>query len=463
MLPAVSAAFCIVLQVAGSVAQSPGALPTGRVIDRVECREEAAQTYALYLPAAYSEARSWPILYCLDPGARGRLPVERFQEGAEKHGFIVAGSNNSRNGPFEVSLAAFKAMWKDTHTRFAISNERAFAAGMSGGARVVCSLAQMTSQLAGVIANSGGFSEGRLPQKVRFLFFGTAGRDDFNYPELRQLDGELERLGAIRRFAAFEGGHEWAPRHICTQALEWLELQSMRIGIRPRDEAMIDSFFEKAVASIRLADSTPDIGQRYLSRKAILEDFEGIRDVSSFARDVKAMSSSKETRRFLREEKDERDRQTRMMTVLYNLWNGKDNTGEELGGFSFAAELSMVKKRAAAPKDTSNRRVARRVLQGLYVDSFQRGQSEIERKSYRSAEQLLGLAAAIRPDSPSVHYLLATTYALARDKTAALKALKKALENGLKDRERILKDPAFQNIHEDPGFRSLLERTESRE
>src|SRR6185369_15137924 len=81
-------------------------LPRGQVLDRVASRDNPAQSYALYVPSNYSPERAWPILYCLDPGARGRVPVERFAEAAEKAGFLVAGSNNSRNGPLAPSEQA---------------------------------------------------------------------------------------------------------------------------------------------------------------------------------------------------------------------------------------------------------------------------------------------------------------------------------------------------------------------
>ena len=78
-------------------------LPRGQVIERVVVRDNERQSYALYLPSAYSSEHAWPILYCLDPGARGRVPVERFAQAAERAGFLVAGSNNSRNGPIAAS------------------------------------------------------------------------------------------------------------------------------------------------------------------------------------------------------------------------------------------------------------------------------------------------------------------------------------------------------------------------
>src|SRR5689334_10152754 len=53
-------------------------LPRGQVLERVTVQDDERQSYALYVPANYSPDRAWPILYCLDPGARGRVPVERF-------------------------------------------------------------------------------------------------------------------------------------------------------------------------------------------------------------------------------------------------------------------------------------------------------------------------------------------------------------------------------------------------
>lgn len=141
-------------------------LPHGQVLDRVVCRDNDRQSYALYLPSNYTPDRSWPILYCLDPGARGRVPVERFSQAAEKAGFIIAGSNNSRNGPMGPIQKATGAMVTDTQARFRVDDSRIYAAGMSGGARVALSWAQ-NGRIAGVVASAAGFGQG-LPKQIPF-------------------------------------------------------------------------------------------------------------------------------------------------------------------------------------------------------------------------------------------------------------------------------------------------------
>jgi hypothetical protein len=42
------------------------------------------------------------------------LPFQRFRDAAEKCGYILAGSNNSQNGPAQVVEAAINAMMSDT-------------------------------------------------------------------------------------------------------------------------------------------------------------------------------------------------------------------------------------------------------------------------------------------------------------------------------------------------------------
>jgi hypothetical protein len=85
-------------------------LPRGTIVDEVKCAADATQSYALYLPKTYSPDRKWNLLIAFHPAARGRLMVEKYRAAAEEYGYIVAGSNNSRNGSWAVSSAAVQAM-----------------------------------------------------------------------------------------------------------------------------------------------------------------------------------------------------------------------------------------------------------------------------------------------------------------------------------------------------------------
>src|SRR6185369_9444393 len=194
-------------------------IPRGQIVERVEALNDSSQTYALYLPSNYTPNRKWPVLYAFDPGARGRVPVERFKDAAEKYGWIVIGSNNSHNGPWDLAITAWNAMQTDSHQRFAIDDERLYATGFSGGARVATGIAIACKCLAGVIANGAGFPINVSPSPgMYFVYFSAAGIDDFNYAELRNLEEPLTKAGITHRIQTFEGRHEWPPVAVATAA-----------------------------------------------------------------------------------------------------------------------------------------------------------------------------------------------------------------------------------------------------
>src|SRR5262245_9494705 len=188
-------------------------LPVGKIIERVVCLKDTSQSYALYLPPDYTPDRQWPIIYAFDPGARGLRPVERFKDAAGKYGYIVIGSNNSRNGPGVPLDAILSALFDDTQARFSNDAKRVYTTGFSGGARVAASVAQsLEGRVAGVILCGAGFSAGKAPAKpLPFPVFGIAGNEDFNWIELRQLNRTLDSTGSTNRIETIDGDDAWPP------------------------------------------------------------------------------------------------------------------------------------------------------------------------------------------------------------------------------------------------------------
>jgi pimeloyl-ACP methyl ester carboxylesterase len=211
--------------------------PHGQIIDPVKCAADQSQTYALYLPSNYSANRPWKLILAFDPRGQGRQGLEHLQAAAEKYGYIVAGSNNSRNGPPQISLTAAQAMWTDVEKRFSINPKRIYTAGLSGGARIAMKVAFDSDRISGVIASSAGFPPGHRRSDLRFVVFGTAGTEDFNYLEMRQLDQELS---SPHRVVIFEGGHSWLPSTLAIQAVEWLELQAAHPGSNEQPKPAAD-------------------------------------------------------------------------------------------------------------------------------------------------------------------------------------------------------------------------------
>jgi hypothetical protein len=82
-------------------AQQRPALQNGEIVT-IHSVTKPAQSYELYVPSNYTPDRRWPIIYAFDPSAQGSRPLQFMKEAAETYGYLVAGSNNSRNGSWEV-------------------------------------------------------------------------------------------------------------------------------------------------------------------------------------------------------------------------------------------------------------------------------------------------------------------------------------------------------------------------
>jgi dienelactone hydrolase len=338
-----------------------GDLPQGQLIEGVDCTADATQSYALYIPSLYRAAVPSAVVIAFDPGGRGRVPVERFQKAAEMYGYIVAGSNNSRNGSLERSVAAAQAMWRDVAARFTIDSKRIYSAGMSGGARVAMNLAlgaakpeniggaKPESFFAGVIACSAGFPDATPRKTVPFAVFGTAGTEDFNYLEMRALDRELI---SPHRVVIFEGGHAWLSSDLAVEAIEWMEIQAMRSGRRAKDPALIDRVFAKRSASIGPGD--------YVASVALAADFEGLHDVVPIA-------ESKAVRDAIKHDRELEQREERLSVELNTLAQGDLR--------ALRTQLKDLKKRAGAPDDSPDRRMARRIVAGFSMGVRESGPS----------------------------------------------------------------------------------------
>jgi dienelactone hydrolase len=351
----------------------------GAIVDPVQCAEDGAQSYALFLPSAYSHDRPWSVLLAFHPAARGRLMAERFQASAEKYGYIIAASNNSRNGPYEASLAAARAMTADVSRRFSIDPQRVYLTGMSGGARVALAIALSGNKIAGVIASSAGYPDNRPRASVPFAVFSTAGAEDFNYLEMRQLD---RKLTSPHLLAVFQGGHTLPPEEVAFDALEWMELQAMQSGRRSRDLALAGGILEKRRAGIAAATG---LAETVYLLQALTADFKGLLDVSVEAARLAQMSARADVRKALKRERDADDAEGRMLAEIFELEARLgDEERRDVALLTLRDRLTRLSRKAAEAADTPERSQARRALRTIAAGASGRVQ---DREYLRLLEQ----------------------------------------------------------------------------
>lgn len=435
-------------------------LPTGQLIEKVACANDATQSYALYLPSNYSPNRKWPVLYAFDPVARGKLPLERFKDAAEKYGWILVGSNNSRNGPMKVAIDAGQAIWKDTHERLAIDEQRRYFAGFSGGARVAVFLANACRDcVTGVLVCGAGFpAEIKPSAATRFQVFGAAGTDDFNFFEIKQLGETLTKAGVTNRTEIFSGRHEWLPSLLATEAVEWFTLQAIKLRTHAPDTSFVDQLWQRKIEQAKAAETAARLYEAYQFYAALAETFKGLRDVSEVEKRTGELLATREVKQAINSELKEIGKQQELNRQINDFIFQRERNPEDFETSSrLKALLSQLHKSAADEKDSSERRLARRLTESLFVVFSEQGRELQSEKRYDEAIRKLKLAAEILPDRAGVLVTLAAAYSLQGDKKKALQSLKTAIEKGYKDQAAIINNRAFDSIRNEALYLQLIE------
>jgi dienelactone hydrolase len=437
-------------------------LQPGVVVPKVSCTTQPEQSYALYLPSYYTREKRWPIVYAFDPAAHGNIPVELMKDAAERYGYLLAGSNNSRNGAWKPEADAAQAMFQDTHARLTIDNNRVYFAGFSGGARLASSLAQRCHCAAGVLLNGAGFSPSSPPgAEATFSVFAAVGTLDFNYSEVLDLDAQLAALRYAHSLRRFDGPHQWAPATVLDEALAWFRLISMKEGHEERDVAFIKaqaSEAEKRAKNLELAADPYGCWKEYRQAAAT---FDGLGEASAFRERAVAMEKEKAVRDGAKREQQEFEEQSRLSTsisaglaALRQDATNRADTRNEL-----ERQILELRSRAEQEKTPQKLRVAKRALAGVFVEAMETGQERLDAKDLSVARICFELAASADPDSVWALSQVAAVRALQGDRQGALDALRRAKEKS-KDPSAfsawLTDEPAFAKLRETPEFRALL-------
>jgi tetratricopeptide (TPR) repeat protein len=448
-------------------------LPLGQIVERVTCRDDSAQSYALYLPSGYRPDRPWPILYAFDPAARGSVPVGLFSKAAERLGYIVVGSNNSRNGPMAPVVVAMNAVWADTHARLALDPERVYATGMSGGnfpARLL--LAQAG---AGMIACAGAFAADDLANvQPRHAWIAIAGIGDFNFDLNRAAVRKLTARGVVARFVSFDGGHSWPPEGVASQALDWLELAAMRTGRRPPDPAFVAAQLEAGLtraAALGASGQVHDAAEENASlalELAGLEPADVLRPLASEAARLRESPLARKARKH--EESLARDESTQSDRLRNLRWQLEqdprnvmrrtldDDPAAILDPDATRRDLDDLLKGLARELESpqaDRRIVSKRVIDGFYIDTLYRGQQHRDERRWLAAQADFEICVGMRPKSSGPVYELARTYAARGDRKEALGRLRQALGLGFRDLGRLGTDPEWEPLRAQPELLAI--------
>ncbi len=429
----------VLFLLAGGFALAQGPPEPGVVHPPIPCATHPAHSFALYLPSRFTPQRSWPVVFCFHPGGSGEVPVRLLAEAADRHGFIVMGSHDSRNGPWEAVRKAGEVLWEEASARFPVAEGGNLALGFSGGARAALFLAlSHPGRFAGTIS-AGAFDAERrtVPRNAGLSFFLLTGNRDFNRFEMTSRAREEARRGNRPYLRTFEGGHRWPEAGLLAEGLAFFAAE----GDRPAGPQVL-SWTSDPLRMARSLEEGGRLLEAWREYEAVARLYPGAPAASEALAARDRLSSRPEVALSLeRESRFER------------FW-------ERIKGARSPEDLLWVARRLAALRDGggADGEAASDLLELEALSLEQAGLALLAARRYEQAAECLGLAASVQPANGRLPYNAACALARAGRLREALDHLERAVAAGFRDRALCEKDPDLSSLRNLETFRLLLDR-----
>lgn len=418
-------------------------LKIGEVISSVACGNDGSQSYALYLPKTYSDSVKFPVIIFFDPHASGSYPVGIYKSLADQFGYILMGSNNSKNGlQFDQSNAIVNSLMVEAAANYSSDKKGISLAGFSGGSKVALVAAANHPELLSVIYCGAAIPFDNIQQFPPAL--GFAGGRDLNYTEVMLSGPTLDSKKIVHDIIQWKGKHEWPDSLSFEDAFYWCSFTAMRnktIGI---DHALIKTFLQKKnklIASGRTGLRQHDL---YSHVVTFLRE---LADVSVYQLKLDALTQSGSYRKEMQKQQNILQTESILKQNYAQCFNTKDlNWWKE--------EIARMRSLKTGEQEM----MYERLLGYLSLAAFSYSNNAIRQNNFSAAQQFLAIYQFADPGNPEQSFLTACMYARQGDGEKAVAALEEAIQLGLKDKSKIETEESFSSLHSNDAFNKLLSR-----
>ena len=426
------------------------AFAKGKVIPAVECKKDVSQNYALYLPSYYSEDKKWPVIYAFDSHGKGLIPVELFKDEAEKYGYIVVGSNNSKNGtPWATTSEIYDILYSDTHQRLSIDNSRIYTAGFSGGSRVASGIAITKGGINTVIGCGAGLGSQEQP-KQKFNYFGIAGNVDMNLNEMIVLDSSLEKSGYRHYLETFNGKHEWPPKTVVHDVFLWLELNAMNEKLKTVNDTLVKNTYDRWNKEYKTLSEKGSSYEAYLLCSKILNFFEGLIDLTAIKSDLNKLAENAEVIRTKKHLQVIANTETELQSYYMKALSSQTSDW-------WTAQLGSINQKINTTSDKEEKYMYKRVLNYLSLATYMTISRMLPQGQFDQALKYNTIYALVDPENPEHAYISATLSMKNHKASDAITFLEQAAALGFAEPDRLENDTVMANLKQQPKYNAILD------
>ena len=434
----------------------------GTIHSAIVCKANPDITYGLYLPKIIKPVQSgtgkpilYPVMVAFDPHGDGKLPLTLYRTLADKFGFILAGSNNSKNGlPGDEIRRIVSLLMHDIRTTLPVDTTRIYLLGFSGGARVAANTAMYQVPVRGLIGCGAGFGNTEEPVLYHFDFFGMAGTGDFNMTELMQMDEPLDKAGFRHFITTFPGIHAWPPAGVMQDAFEWVTLNAMKDGQIQKDDVILKEILQRLTHRTDSLQKNNELIAAVSSMKETIAFLDGLTKVDTIKINLEALEKSPRYNsqldyrsKVMKQEEEEKQ-------LLIQSMKGQDLKWWKVKINSYS-QTATVKSREAKvnPEDTLKNR---RILAFLSLFCYMNANSAIAQQQDEAAMKIVSIYAMADPGNPEPWYMTAILMARKSDNQNAMEQIRTSISKGFSDKKRLSEQPEFNTLKSQPGWAGLI-------
>ncbi|QEC69950.1 hypothetical protein FRZ67_22605 [Panacibacter ginsenosidivorans] len=419
----------------------------GKVIAQVFCKNDAAQSYSLYIPVKGNN-EALPVIYFFDPHADGALPLNKYKALADKYNFILVGSNNSKNGnDWPTAENIWRSLFDDTQKRLEINSNRIYACGFSGGAKVAGHIALNYSEVKAVIANGAGLPDETPPGNFNFTFTAIAGEGDMNMTDLVAFSSELDKTKTKHRILLFDGKHEWAPESTMNIAFAGLQLDAMRGKIIPADNIFINDFIAKSKQQINAYTAANKLVKAEQECKLSLSMLDGLTTERTWFKEKDASVTNNPA--YKKQWQTERN----LFTTEQNIKAGYMQQFQG-GGMSYWSK-TINDLQTKAKGTSAEAAMYQRLLAYLSLAFYSISNRLIASNQNNDAQHFVELYKMADATNSEAWYFSAILNARSNNVKATKDDLLKAVDLGFNDKNRMIQQPEFMNLAAQINFAML--------
>lgn len=423
----------------------------GSIIEKVNCFSDTNMFFSLYLPSGFDSTLKYPVIIAFDAEARAMYSIKRLYKVAEKYNYIVVSSYNFRNNlPQESNDNISKILLNDIPLMLPIDRKRIYLSGFSGGARFSSEVAVKHSEIAGVIGCSAGFSQ--LPSQSSFVYIGIAGKKDFNYSEMKEIEMQLESNTNPHLFIYHNGDHEWADVETLDKALLFLNMNSYKNKIATKNTDEIKLYQQNQEKRYKQALTIGNKSKAYQYLDEMILFLNGLIDVNNYKKELELLKKDLSVQRAVEN----------VTTLLENEKSLKQNYSQQFSNKNekfWQQEISKLNSLSQNKNNPEEDFMYIRVKAYIALMSHIYFDRSLKENDLDGANIYGNIKIAAEPEKGIGYFLLAEVYSIRKDNESAKKYIAKAIQKGFYDIQKFREQESFR-IFTNSDYNKFVEEIE---